>query len=60
MIVFYEVFSMFAFKVFVSTLVMIMILILLYSAYKADTPSGKTVIFIMLFIYALCIVGMWG
>lgn len=51
---------MFAFKVFVSTLVMVMILILLYSAYKADKPSGKVVIFVMLLIYALCIVGMWG
>lgn len=50
---------MFAFKVFTSTLVAIMMVSLFYSGYKSD-KSGKIVSILFAVVYGLCIIGMWG
>lgn len=51
---------MFAFKVFVSTLVLVMVVVLAMATAKVDNPSGKKVSMAVMALYALCIVAIWG
>ena len=50
---------MYAFKVFVSTLVLIMVLIVTYAGLVAPKKQ-KTTAIIMDIIYALCLIAIWG
>lgn len=50
---------MFGFKVFVSTLIVIMTFLVAYAGFKAE-KNGKIISTSMLVIYALSIVAIWG
>ncbi len=50
---------MYAFKVFTSTLIMIMIALMFYTAFKSD-KTGKLVSCLMGIVYALSIIAIWG
>lgn len=50
---------MYAFKVFTSTLMIIMIALMFYSAYKNE-KSGRITALLMAIIYALGIIAIWG
>lgn len=50
---------MYAFKVFVSTLIALMIIIVFCAGFKAN-KSGKMVSAAIAIIYALAIVAIWG
>lgn len=50
---------MYAFKVFVSTIVIILMLTMFYIYFKSD-KNGKTVSMVLAMVYALSIVAIWG
>ena len=50
---------MYAFKVFVSTLVMIMIGLMFYSATQSE-KKGRLAALLMAVVYGLCLIALWG
>ena len=50
---------MYAFKVFASTLMMIMIALMFYCAVKND-KAGRVVTLLMAIVYGLGIIAIWG
>ncbi len=50
---------MYAFKVFVSTIVFIMVLVVTFSALSASKRTKITAMIIDI-IYALCLIAIWG
>lgn len=51
---------MFAFRIFVSTLVLVMICLLSMAAAKINSQSGKKVALAVIILYGLCLVAIWG
>lgn len=51
---------MYAFKVFVSTLIILVILLLSWACIKAKDKSGTTIACILMIVYALSLVAIWG
>lgn len=51
--------TMYAFKVFASTLMMIMIALMFYCAVKND-KAGRVVTLLMAIVYGLGIIAIWG
>ena len=51
---------MYGFKVFVSTLIVLVILLLSWTLVKDGNKSGATVAFILLIVDALSLVAIWG
>lgn len=52
--------NMYAFKVFVSTLILMMVIMLTGATFKASNQSGKSVAYIIIVINALSLVAIWG
>ena len=52
--------SMFGFKVFVSTLIVLMACLVTYSGFKAENRSGKMVSISIILIYGLSMIAIWG
>lgn len=51
---------MYAFKVFVSTLIIIVILLISWACLKSKDKSGATIACILLIVNALSIIAIWG
>ncbi len=50
---------MYAFKVVVSTIIMIMMLFMMYAWYKSEA-SGRMAAALVFFVYALGLIAIWG
>lgn len=51
---------MVGFKVFVSTLIVLMAGLVTYSGFKSENKSGKMVSISMIVIYGLSMIAIWG
>lgn len=51
---------MYGFKVFVSTLILILIVVMLYACIVTKGQSGKTVAYLIIIINALSLAAIWG
>ena len=51
---------MYGFKVFVSTLILLVVLLLSWSFIKSEGQTGKAVSFFLLMVNALSLVAIWG
>lgn len=51
---------MYGFKVFVSTLIILVILLLAWAMLKSEEKSGKTIVCILMIVHALSLVAIWG
>lgn len=51
---------MFAFRIFVSTLVLVMIFVISMATVKINSQSGKNVALAVIVLYGLCLVAIWG
>lgn len=51
---------MYTFKVFVSTLIILVILLLSWTLLKAQNKSGTAVAWILLIVNALSLMAIWG
>ena len=51
---------MYGFKVFVSTLIVLMIVLLTWATFKASNQSGKTISYVIIIVEALSLAAIWG
>lgn len=51
---------MYAFKVMVSTLIVMMLVLLIWAALKSEKQSGKTVAYLIIIVNALSLAAIWG